>query len=513
MKNTITKRNIYRCLFIFCMLPLWSVFAKEDSFVIYFNNYLLFFENADFQHYRKENFRNNQAVSAQNSDDAYRMAYGELRLLVEKQYKNSTLYIDMARAAHWGADNFQGRDKGQNAVYFRRLYFVQAFSPDLYLSLGRQKYEIGNAYQDYFFSDTLDGFSLTYSPFSDIFSINFMGDLLSNSVRNEETGRYGIVSKDEEGIDDFRGDTVTARAGFNLKLETAESPSSTLSSLGLRAFSYHLRYGASSQGAADLAENGKNPYNKSDGDFLAMSGLRFYSSFFAKSLSFDLTGAYAQGQDLQFASRHIYNDSAWALNLVWKAGAYPALQNELSLSAGYFRPYFASMKGTSMGAMLLGGYKGYHPAPHTAPYHFRDYAKQQDAPLFIDRTNPKSFLKLKERLKLGALGSSLSLLGLWETRSSEYMGSEVELSLEYRIDNIKFSKQSALFFPSSYYQRRSLANKFIPAGRDVFYGLRLGLEYVLDLDHITIKKSSKKRQPERNKAEELFNKTRYSDDD
>ena len=433
-------------------------------------------------------------------------------MLLEKQYKNSMLYVDMVRAGHWGADNFQGRDEGQNAVYFKRLHFVYAPSADIYFSLGRQRYEIGNAHRDYFFSDVIDGFSLAYRPAPDIFSMTFMGDVLSNSVRNEETGVYGVIKKDEEGIDNFRGDTLTARTGLSLKLAMPASPEAALSSLGLRAFGYYLRYGASSQGAADLAENGKNHYNKSDADSLGMSGLRLYGSFFAKSLSFDLTWAYAQGQDLQFGNRHVYDDSAWALNLIWKAEQNPDFRNELWLSTGYFRPRFASMKGSSMGGMLLWGYKGYQTAPHAAPYHFRDYAKWQDAPLFVDRTNPKTFVKLKEDLDLGRFGASLSFLGLWETQSSKYMGSEIELSLEYRVDNIKFSNQSALFIPSGYYQKRSLENKFIPAGRDSFYGLRLGVEYVIDLDYITIEKKSKKGRQAQDKTEELFNNKKYSYD-
>ena len=511
VRSRLWKLNIFSLSILLSGLA-WSTFAEEDISALYFNNHLLFFENADFQNYNEESFRKHQAVASQNGDDSYKIAYGELRLLVEKQYKNSIFYVDIVRAAHWGADNFQGRDEGQNTLYFKRLYFVQALSPDLYFSIGRQRYEIGNAYWDYFFSDMIDGFSLRYRILPDILSMNFMGDLLSNSVQNEETGIYGVVKKDEESIDDFRGDTLTTRLGLSLKLSMPESPQALLSSLGLRAFSYHLRYGASEQGAADIAENGKNYYNKSDGDFLSMSGLRLYGSFFAKDLSFDLTWAYARGQDLQFASEHVYDDSAWALNLVWRAGEKPAFQNELCLSAGYFRARFASMKGLSMGGMLLWGYKSYHPAPYAAPYHFRDYAKWQDAPQAIDRTNPKTFIKLKEGLKLGRFGGSLSLLGLWETQSSEYMGSEIELSLEYRIDNIKFTTQSAIFSPSDYYPRRSLENKFIPAGRDTFYGLRLGVEYVLDLNSSTAQASSKKGQRVQDRTEDLFSKENYRDD-
>ena len=495
----------------------FASFANEEKFLFSFKNQALFFENADFQSYEEESFRDKQASRNQNTDDTYKIVYGELSLLLEKEYKNSTFYIQAARAAHWGADNFQGRDEGQNSVYFKQLYFRHRSSSEFEFSLGRQRYEIGDSYWDYFFSDIIDGLSFLYRSPADTFSINFMGDVLSNSVPNEETGIYGVVKKDEESIDDFRGDTLSSRAGLNLRIGKTKKSAFPAPFFGLRAFSYHLRYGVSSQGSADLAESGKNPYNKSDGDFLNTSGLRFYASLFKGSVDMDFTWAHSRGRDLQFASEHIYDDSAYALNFLWKENwerkEKAPIQNEFALQAGLFEPRFAGMKGLSMGGMLLWGYKSYQTAPYAAPYHFRDYAKWKDSPLFIDRTNPKTFFKLKEKLRLGNFSSSLSYLRLMETESRDYMGSEIEFALEYSFDNIKFTQQSAVFIPSDYYQRRSIENKFIPAGKDRFYALRFSLEYLFDLKEGAEEGARKKKRKKPQKRKRTrFSEEKYSYD-
>ena len=92
------------------------------------------------------------------------------------------------------------------------------------------------------------------------------------------------------------------------------------------------------------------------------------------------------------------------------------------------------------------------------------------------------------------------------------MGSEVELALEYRVDNIKFSKQSALFFPSKYYERRSMENKFIPAGQDTFYGLRFGIEYVIDLEYLRAEGKTAKTRSLPDKTRALLNRKKDIDD-
>ncbi len=529
-------------LIILVLLPL-----QLSALVIYFNNYFFSFENADFQSYDASVFRENQVLRRDNSDDSYKLFYGELRFYLNEEYKNTIFHIDASRFNLWGADNFQGGDDGHNTFSFSKLYFGYAISENSQLKLGRHKYEIGNAHYDYFFSDIIDGFSFKHY-FSDFMALGIMGDVLSNSVRNEETGVYGISTKDDEKLDDFRGDTISTRVGFKLSFRDfsqreiqyqVKEPHNTnlsrrrakakrkskrvnaknkgksdfLSKFGLSLFAYHLSYAANTQGGADLSENGKNYYNKADGDFLNLSGIRFDGTFLENSLKFDFTWAYSLGVDFQFNDEHRYQDHAWSLNLVWEDNFRDLIKNEFCISLSSFASNFAAMKGTSMGGMLLWGYKSYFAAPYASAYHFRDYAKYNDVPQLVDRTTAKSFFKLEDEISWLNYSISLALLRLWETEQMKYMGTELELSFAYKLENISFTSRVAIFRPGEYYENYppepylEQSSGFIANSLDDFYGFHFGVSYLLDFDELSVYKklNSKSKIKIQNKKIQRFN--------
>ena len=455
-----------------------------QAFSLYFTSHFLHFNNADFENYERETFRFNQGVATRNTDDQLNIAYGDLRLRYDTRYKDSEFFVDVSRSGFWGADNYQGRDDGQNALYFSRLYFNYYPTKTTRLTVGRHKYEIGNALFDYFFSDIIDGIEFAYQ-IAEHTNIALLNDIVSNSVTADETGVYGVVDKDAQAVEDFGGDTVTHRNGLNIHQSKVWHEN-----LGLRAFVYHLRYAANTEGGADLAENGRNSYNKADGDYLTMSGARLYAQKLAGGLSFDITYAHARGIDRQFDSSYKYEGDATTLNISYQQDFDAAKSNQISLSAGRFTDGFASMKARSIGGMLLWGYKGYYAAPFAYFYHFRDYETRADGAQYTDRTIAKTFVKLQEELRWNQFKAGLAGLGLWETRSGQYMGTEVELNLEYRMDNLKFTHTAALYAPTNYYRERAFSNanpsgnRFLPNGKHSFYGIRFSIEYVLDLNYI-----------------------------
>ncbi len=500
-----SKQNFF--LFKNCCIFFVFIFLSLERNIypisLYFTNYFYSFENADFENYNKETFRKNQAISTKNTDDSYNLIYSELRLISTHTHDKSYFHIDMSRWSHWGADNAQGNREndeknrtgnGQNTIIFTQLYFMHPLSDSLFLTLGRHKYDIGNSYWDYFFSDIIDGAVLNYTWEKNL-HIQFMMDTLSNSVVREDVGIYGSTNKDDEQIENFQGDTISTRIGANIHWQFPQEKNLSIDHWGLRGwrtFSYYLRYGANNLGGSDLAEDGKNSYNKADKDFLHMSGIRLYGDFFEKALSFDITWAYASGQDMQFTDNHVYNGQAGAINIIWETKMDTTFKNHLWLSGGYFHPRFASLKGRSMGGMLLWGYKRYYPSPYTSFYHFRDYAKQKETPSYVDRTNAKTFGKIKEKFQIDRFTSSLSFLGLWETQSGEYMGSEIEFSIKYnmkyKMGKLNFSQSSALYIPTNYYEKHSEKNAFLPTGKNTFYGFQFRVEYTLDLALKQVKK-------------------------
>ncbi len=509
------------CLYFIIYSYFGSHFLRAEVFELRLNHYFFWFNNADFQDYDKESFEKNQVLPTEDTDDTLYIFYGDLNLRLAKQYKKTNLHIELSRAGYWGADNLQGKDDGKNSITFRHLYFV--YTPSSFsFTLGRHKYEIGNSYYDYFFSDVIDGFVFSYQMFNGI-SLSWMADLLSNSASDDEAGYYGIVAKKSDKaqqLDDFRGDTLSARSGihidwpfvnnrgtdYNTKLQQNKKIKSRIKSkgktrpnkkgsitknqapifsrLGLSIFSYYLRYGANHNGGSDLAENGLNSYNKADGDDLSLYGSRFYTSLWKDILRLDFTYAYAKGHDLQYESTHNYDGYASAVNIVWKMKGIALNDNFTNivwLSGGYFHHNFAGMHGRSMGLLLLSGYKAYSVAPYADFYHFRDYGKREDVKQYVDRTNSKKFWRLEEKIQWGNLGTRLSYLHLWETQTNELMGSEIEWEWNYQIDNLKFINTYAAFMPTAYYKRRSVENPFFSQGNDTFYAIHFRVEYTFDI--------------------------------
>ncbi len=474
------RRLQYLCCCITCF-----ALCELEALSLHFSSHFFLFENADFRSYDRRSFEANRAYSQSNTDDQTRLAYSDVRLRYEEEYQSSKFYLDAFRSAHWGTDNYQGRDEGKNSLYFSRLYFVYSPKPLFAFTFGRYKYAIGDALKDYFFSDTIDGFQLDYKAFP-FLSMSFMTDLLSNSVQHKGRGIYGVIDKDEEQIEDFQGDTISWRHGINWNWHLKGEGPAPADKLGLRTFLYHLRYGASTQGGSDLAENGFNRRNKPDNDYLSMGGARLYGSFSEEQdqLSFDLSYAYSRGRDLQFAGERIYDGYGFASHLYHRKAFAKQSKNIFSLSAAYFHKDFAGMKAASMGGMLLWAYKGYYAAPYAYHYHFRDYAKDADSPQYIDRTNSKIFARIENTLVLEGFTSRISCLGLWESLSREYMGTEIELEFRYQVENIRFRNINALFIPTDYYSKRAALNPFLPQGKNTFYGIAFRVEYVLDLGYL-----------------------------
>ncbi len=446
------------------------------------------FNNADFKNYDPNTYKKNQAIQNKNTDDEIRIAYGLLRLLFETEFKNTRFFIDLSRSAYWGADNWQGNDKGQNPLNINQLYFIYYPQKDDTASMfkfGRFRYQIGNSLSDYFFYDIIDGFQYNLQAHPNV-NIEFEGDIVSNSVKTDYAGVYGVIRKDEEAIDDFRGDTISSRIGFNfnfsfLEPEYVKKENTIFQAAGMRLFGYYLRYGANTKGTTDIAENGNNSYNKVDNDFLGMGGMRIYTEEYSKKLKFDFTLVHSQGQNHEYENKKTYKGQAFALNLNYHTFEN-TWSNILGISLGYFGDNFSSMRGRSMGGVLLWGYKNYFPAPYTNFYHFSDGNKFKDAPTNTDATNPKTFLRWKEMYKNGTYQILISNLFLWETKSKKYMGTELELEFRKNNDAITFGCILAAYFPSRYYIEQESRNDFVPQGQSTFYGISLYVDYLLDLD-------------------------------
>ncbi len=482
--------------FIFCLFS-FLVVSDIYSFSIDFTTNFLHLDNNDFLNYDEERFSRDQSVDFLDTDDRASVLYGILTLRFNTQYKKTEFFLDISRQGYWGTDNFQGRDEGQNPILFNRLYFIFFPIEEVSFTFGRYKYSIGDTETDFFFSDVIDGLQIDYDII-DFLRLNLMGDVVSIGFRPEYAGIYSVVKKDDEEIENFRGDTFAFRVGGNLRYNL-------LDQLVLKPFTYFIRYGANNEGGADLSQNGRNDLNRSDNDHLSMSGIRLHKDMESYGI-IDATFAYSVGVDNQFDGKREYNSFGVSLNYKLPF-AFSDYTMDSIFSLGYFNQDFASMKHQSMGGMLLWGIKGYHTSPYAYFYHFRDYGKREDSVTFVDRTNSKIFVRMQEKFHIDPFEILLHQLFLMESDSRQYMGTEVEMKIAYSFDNIKIALRGGVFLPTDYYPKRSITNNSIPAGKDPFYAILVQLTYVLDLDYIAATKEEK--EPE-DKSGELLEEEKES---
>jgi hypothetical protein len=432
----------------------------KPSFIgIYFETEGYHFDNSDFTNYNQNRYEENQSVDFLNTDDEINFLYSTLGMHLTVHFKSSSFYLDLYRSGFWGNDNLEGKDEGGNDILFRKLYFIYNILPKTVLSFGRQPYSIGHTLKDYFFSDTIDGVILSYA-FNDDAALEFTADI-TGIASKPDTYLFSSIEKDDKVTDDFQGETYSLRYGVNLRYRS------------VKLFGYYLKYGASAKGGADISENGDNQTNRPDGDFLVMNGVRFF--FKNEGIQGDFSLVYSYGKDYQFERERDYNGFAGALNL--RIQMDPALW--AGFGAGYFHPGFCSMKGNSMGGLLLYAYKGYFPSAYAGAYHFKDFGKYE-IPTETDRTVSKTFFKGEIQLKIDNWKFFFSGMPLWETEktaSLSYMGSEGEFRVETMAEHLKIEFISSVFVPSDYYEKRHGENPFLPAGNDPFYGFSLKVTY------------------------------------
>ncbi len=432
------------------------------------------FNNADLQNYDKDKYQELQSSSYNDTDDRTSFMYSELNLIYDRKYKHTEFFTDVYFVAYWGADNHEGSDNNGNPLMFKKLYFNYYASPDFTVSFGRFEYEIGDSEKDYFFHDLIDGIMLNYK-FSENFKINFEADIMGIGSRPYDSQTtfastsWDYLNKDEEEIKDFDGDVIAFRTGGSITVPFA------------KFFGYALRYGASNEGGADISENGKNATNKADGDYLGIGGARLFSkeTFFGK---IDFTSVYSYGKDFQYGKTLTYNGYGGALNYLYTFDN--SFLKKIFFSGGYFDPGFCSLKGDSMGEMLLYNYKKYYISPYAGFYHFQDYEKNQVVSTpYIDKTVSKTFAKLSIDLELAEYTFIFNTLALFANEKEfqpEYMGTENQIEILKEVENITLSMVAAVFIPSNYYEERSSDNQYMPKDNDPFYGFNFNVTYYMD---------------------------------
>lgn len=482
MTMNLTRKTLAGLIFLLLSSSLWSYHFK-----LKYGSAGYHFNNADFINYDETRYEENQAVDRQNSDDSQSFIFSAITLDFSQRYKYSEFYATVRQSGSWGSDSLEGRPETNNTITYSQLYFNYYISPDIKMSLGRYRFSLEDAQTDYFFNDTIDGVSVRHDlPMN--MSYRVLVDVLGIASKPDDTHVWFSLAKDEEEIDDFQGDVISARAGFIFDHEAFKLFDNYLK---YKLFTFYLRYGASTEGGADIAENGKSALNEADNDYLWNSGIRFTYKLYTH-WSTDVTVAYSKGVDNQFNDKREYNDIAAAWNQEYDTSHLGLpIDFLLDSSIGYFGPKYAAMKASSPGGLLLTGYKGYFPSTYAYFYHFRDEAKKEYEVGAVDKTVSKTFFKAGISTYIFGLLPSVHALVLFANErdndgktqfgeTNAYMGTEIEPAVRYNIDNIEFVLEGGVFLPGGYYEKRSEENVYLPLGKDPMYGIGLSVNYTLD---------------------------------
>lgn len=454
---------------------------KKDytSFLsIYLNAEFYHFNNADFLNYDQATYQANSYVRRLNTDDAVSFAYSTIGLSMRKAFKNVMLRIEIYRSGFWGNDNLEGKDNGGNGILFKFAYFTWFPSNNVNLVFGRQRFKIGDSLRDYFFYDIVDGVTVNFRPIKPL-TLTFLGDILGIAAK-PDSYLYSTIATDGNETDDFQGNKISFRFGFVLDYKI-------LDLLGFKAFGFYVKFGASTNGGADRAENGNNVTNQADNDFLMTGGIRVYFGEAKISryqggigLAVDFTAAFSFGKDYQFDRTREYKGLGTAVN------AQLNFNNRffILLTGGFFSGKYAGLKALSPGSLLLYSYKGYFVAPYAEAHHFKDYAKYE-TPKEVDKTFPKSFSLLQVKFDVKKWIFAIYGMALWETADRAYMGTDVQFSIEKKFDFISFKLVAGVFFPSGYYAARKDIYTYLPVGTDPFYGIALIVTVKFDMFRTT----------------------------
>ncbi|HPQ49803.1 MAG TPA: hypothetical protein PK663_07645 [Spirochaetota bacterium] len=438
-------------IFLFFCHALFSesnnFFKYENYILLYFDTDSYFFNNSDFNSYNSYLFSLYRSNQLKNTDDAVFFIYSNLGLRLYNKNDLTSFYTDFYISGLWGNDNLENNNP--NNLMIKEIYFDFNYN-NFIIRFGRQRFSLGDSINEYIFYDIIDALVIGYYfKYLDLkFSFDIMG------IANKTEGYlFSSIQKDDENLDDFEGKKISYRTGFIINYQF------------IKTFFYYVYYGANKSGGADISENGLNTLNKPDNDFLFLTGLRLYYE------NTDFTFIYSYGKDYKIEKDRKYNSFGAVFNFKTELKNFSTY-----VGAGYFQPGFCGFKGFSPGEVLLYGYKGYFAYPYVGSYHFIDYSKY-NTPTYIDATNTKAFVKLKNRLDI-FLGIELINTMFFDTELKKYMGIENIISTDIKIESVNIDIFYGIYFPSKGYYSK-IANSFINVGNDPFYTIGFKVSYLL----------------------------------
>ncbi|HRX14846.1 MAG TPA: hypothetical protein P5123_00880 [Spirochaetota bacterium] len=477
MKNeTFVHRGmllLVRCsLFLIIISFNISVFSQSNaSLIVYSQNAAFFADNMDYTSYSEDDYEKYRIDQNDNSDDRSIFYLSKIGIGADYATDRFNCVVRLDKDYLWGG--FDKYNSSNSGLSVNTLYAKVTLLPFVFLKTGRFYSSPGGALYDYVFGDTMDGVRLdVVSPLGKIpLFLNLEAEVYAQN--GKPAGIYGNLKDDESmPLNDFNGDTSSYRCGIVTGVEP------------VRVIGNFLRYGASRDSGAQIAENGRSPLNKCDEDYLILTGLRIGTAEKTKVLSWDITGLYSQGRDSRYSDAIMYKGYA-VLAAVNMGNKQNDGLNHLFFHTGFYSPWFCGMRSNTPGGVATDQMKGYVYAPVAGYNGFIDNSKRAGDGQGYDLTAPKAYLKTGGRVSLSSFSFRMSYISIFVNESEDiwmrknplftYIGSEGEFELVYSPGVFALSMGISLFKPSEYYEKPN--DDLSASGTDILYAFYTKLDY------------------------------------
>lgn len=360
---------------------------EEKRFEVFFqlSSEFVATDNQDFRAY--EATQPEPWIDVYDSDDRANLFY--TRVAAGFRYaalEDVAVELSMSHSGLWGGDKIGGTNAFGGLLFMDRLFVEWAAvkSPMVEVStqVGRQPFEIGGAYRDFFFDDVIDGVVLNVD-FKKAGKLRLLPiDLYSSALRPDDinlaAGINSVGMVPSSSAARYDGDTNTFRMGGIY--ENTE----LVKGLALRAFGFYADIGGSGPlGTGSDRTFGGAHGNVADSDYNWMAGTRIGYTLEAGNFKMLAYGEYARsgGLDRKATNLGLFdvttNGNAFggallpSLVLSPDLGLRARVQFFMADGAQHagdggmmFNHGFVSFKGSQIGGLASNRIAGWHPSPY-----------------------------------------------------------------------------------------------------------------------------------------------------
>lgn len=362
---------------------------EEEKFQVYFSLSTEFVatDNQDYRDY--EPTQPEPWIDIYDTDDRANIFYTRVSSGFGYQVLDDVgVQLSLSHSGLWGGDKMGGANAFGGFLFMDRLFVewnaVKLPGVEITTQIGRQPFEIGGAYRDYFFDDVIDGVIVDIDLKKGGKIRLLPVDLYSSTLRPDDVnlaaGINSVGTIPQSSSARYDGDTNTFRMGAIY--ENTE----LVKGLELRAFGFYADIGASGPlGTGSDRTFGGAHGNVADNDYNWMAGTRIGYTIDAGNFKMLAYGEFARSGGLDRKATNLGLFDVLADGNAFGAGLVPSLtvnenfgvrgRVQFFMADGadhaadggmMFNHGFVSFKGAQIGGLAANRIAGWHPSAYVA---------------------------------------------------------------------------------------------------------------------------------------------------